>query len=63
MHHLCPHLLYVLQDHVAVPVKGLYPAQELPVVSTIDQYLQQTVQTGCISLSLVIWSSHQQVLQ
>ena len=38
--HLCPKLLDVLQDHVAVPVEGLHPPQQLPVVSTVDQHLQ-----------------------
>ena len=46
MYHLCPHLLHVLQDHVAVPVERLHPAQKLPVVSTVDQHLQQTAQTS-----------------
>lgn len=36
---LGPHLLDALQDHVAVPVEGLHPAEKLLVVSAVDQDL------------------------
>jgi hypothetical protein len=37
--HLCPHLLDVFQDHVAVPVKCLDAAQQLVVVAAVDEHL------------------------
>lgn len=36
---LGPHLLHVLEDHVAVSVKGLDAGQELAIVSAGDQHL------------------------
>lgn len=36
---LGPHLLHILQHHVAVPVEGLYAAQELLVVAAVDEHL------------------------
>ncbi len=39
--HLCPHFLDVLHDHVAMPVEGLDPPQQLSVVSTVDQDLRR----------------------
>ena len=36
---LCPHLLHVLQNHVAVAVKGLDACQQFPVVSARDEDL------------------------
>lgn len=36
---LSPHLLHVLEHHVAVPVEGLDSGEELAVVSTRDQDL------------------------
>ena len=36
---LGPHLLDILQDHVAVPVECLHPRQQLPVVPYRDQDL------------------------
>lgn len=38
--HLSPHLLDVLQDHVAMPVKGFDASQQLLVVSAVDQHLR-----------------------
>ena len=38
--YLAPHLLHVLEDHVAVPIKGLHSTQELSVVSAINQHLR-----------------------
>ncbi len=38
--HLCPHLLDLLQHHVAVPVEGLHPAQQLLVVAAVDEDLK-----------------------
>ena len=35
----CPHLLHVLQHHVAVSVKGFHTGQELAVVAAGDQDL------------------------
>ena len=37
--HLSPHLLDVLQHHVAVTIKGLDSAEQLPVVAAADQDL------------------------
>ena len=34
-----PHLLHVLQDHIAMSVERFYPGQELAVVSDGDQDL------------------------
>ena len=36
---LCPHLLDVGEDHVAVPVEGFDPTQESPVVAAVDEDL------------------------
>ena len=40
--HLCPHLLYVLEHHIAVPVERLHASQKLTVVPAVDQDLRQT---------------------
>lgn len=37
---LSPHLLHIFQHHVAVPVKGLHPAQQLLVVATVNEHLR-----------------------
>ena len=36
---LGPHLLHVLQHHVAVPVEGLRTAQQLLLVAAVDEHL------------------------
>jgi len=36
---LCPHLLYILQHHVAVPVKSLNTPKQFLVVSAVDEDL------------------------
>jgi len=33
LRHFRPHLLHVLQDHITMPIKGLYTSQKLLVVS------------------------------
>lgn len=37
--HLGPHLLNVLQYHVAMPVERLYLPQQLPLVAAVDEHL------------------------
>lgn len=44
---LSPHLLHVLQHHVAVPVKGLHAAQELLVVAAVDEHLGVVLDRLC----------------
>lgn len=36
---LRPHLLHVLQNHIAMPIKRLHPRQQLLVIATRDQDL------------------------
>ena len=48
--HLCPKLLDVFENHVAVPVKGLDAAQQLPVVATVDEHLRGEAMCRCLSL-------------
>lgn len=43
---LCPHLLHVLQDHVAVPIKGLHTPKKLAVVPASNEHLQQCTGTN-----------------
>ena len=38
--HLRPHLLHVLQHHIAVPIERLNAPEQLVVVAAIDQHLR-----------------------
>jgi len=42
-----PHFLHVLEDHIAVAVKGLHSAQQLLVISAVDQHLSVVADTLC----------------
>ncbi len=41
--YLSPHLFYIFQDHIAVPVKSLHTSQQLSVVPAIDENLQHQI--------------------
>lgn len=66
MRDLCPHLAYILQDHVRMTVEGLDAGQNLAVVAAIDEDLprgkgQVPAKTGQLRLpkclSTWIWHS------
>jgi len=63
--HLCPHLLDILKNHVAVPVKCLYSAKELSIVSAVDEDLQapNSFQTSFMACALDALVSYQGDLQ
>lgn len=43
MRDLCPHLAYILQDHVRMTVEGLDAGQNLAVVAAIDKDLHRGI--------------------